>query len=354
MIRKTFAAVSAMLVLFSLLVVSVPADDKKRRVKRPVKAKMAKANPMVSMLPASDVIVTVNGKRFFADALPNVLSANQKLLSEILSKLDAIQIRTGVDLRKFENIVAGVNVAKKEGGKFDIDPVAIAGGTGDSASLIAAAKKSTEGKFREEQIGSRTMYVFSSKDITSKDITDNLKGQKAAGAANKAGVGLAVAAFDASTIVFGHAGRVRETIEAKSTVSPELIDLLGRKPVGVVNFAGKVPGGMSAFLPLGNDELGANIDSIKYLYGRMDVLATQATVSLTARTLQPQQAADLKGTLEGLRDLGKGLLGGSKGADKQLYARLLGNVKVTQVANEIYLDLAIPQTDLDALVAILK
>lgn len=348
MIRKTFAAVSAMLMLFSLAVVSVHADDKKRRVKRPVKAKKAKANPLISMLPASDMIVTVNGKSFFADALPKVLSANQKLLGEILGKLDTTQGKTGVDLRKFENIVAGVNITKKEGGKFDIDPVAIARGTADSASAIAAAKKSTEGKFREEQIGGRTMYIFSSKDIT-----DQLKNQNAA-AANTVAVDMAVAALDANTIVFGHAGRVRETLESKSTVSPELIDLLGRKPVGVVNFAGKVPGGMSTLLPLDNDELGANIDSIKYLYGSMDVLATQATISLTARTLQAQQAADLKGTLEGLKSIGKGLLGGSKGADKQLYARLLGNVKLTQVANEINLDLAIPQTDLDALVAILK
>lgn len=348
MIRKTFAAVSAMLMLFSLAVVSVPAVDKKRPAKRTVKAKKAKANPLVSMLPASDMIVTVNGKRFFADALPKVLSANQKLLGEILGKIDTLQAETGVDARRYENIVAGINIAKKEGGKFDLDPVAMARGAADSASAIAAAKKATEGKFREEQIGSRTMYVFSSKDIA-----DQLKNQNAK-AASTVSVDIAVAALDANTVVFGHAGRVRETLEAKSTVSPELIDLLGRKPAGVVNFAGKVPGGMSTLLPLDNDELGANIDSIKYLYGSMDVLATQATISVTARTLQAQQAADLKGTLQGLRDIGKSLLGGSKSADKQLYARLLGNVKLTQVANEINLDLAIPQTDLDVLVAILK
>ena len=75
---------------------------------------------------------------------------------------------------------------------------------------------------------------------------------------------------------------------------------------------------------------------------------------MTARTLQNAQAKSLHETLEGLQMLGKAFLGGSKAADKQVYSRMIGAAKFSLQANEVTLDLQVPQSDIDILVSSLK
>ena len=348
--RKTFTAATAAILVLSFVLGAFAAVDKKRPVKRGPKAQ---ANPLVALLPASDAVATINGKRFFGEALPKVLSANQKLLGEILGRVDSLESKTGVDLRRFDSFAAGINIIKKESNDFDYDPVVVARGAVDTASLIESAKKSAEGRYREETIAGRTVYVISAAEIAGQ-LKNSNAGTNAVVKDVEIKNDIAVSALDSATVVVGNLNRVRETLEHKTSVNAELASLLTKKAPAVVNFAGNVPGGMSSLLPLDNDELGATIDSIKTIYGSVDVAAGQGIISLTGRTVQAKQAADLKGTLEGLRDLGKGLLGASKNADKKLYARLLSNIRITQAANEISLDLAMPQADIDALVAIFK
>ncbi|MGH9948376.1 MAG: hypothetical protein ACRD6X_14435 [Pyrinomonadaceae bacterium] len=350
MFKRITAAFAASLMVFNMAASSFAGGDVKG-------SSRAQTNQLVSMLPASDVVVVADGKRFFGEALPKVLAANQKVLNDIFAKIDAMQAKTGIDLRKFDSFAAGANIGKAEGNKFNVAPVVIARGTANSATLIDAAKKASEGKSKLETVNGIAMYVVSKKDVIAlakKHSPVSANSAKHEDKIANAVDDLAFSASDPNTIVFGYASRVRETLEGRTKVSGELTGLLVKKPAGVVNFAGKMPGGMSSLLPLDNDELGANIDSINALYGAMDVANGQATISLTAVTAKSQQAADLKGTLEGLKDLGKTVLGLSKNADKKLYAKLLGNVKLTNVSNELNLDLAIPQNDLDALVGILK
>ena len=346
---RIFAAVTASLLVFSFAVSAFAVVDKRRPVKKAVKAQV---NPMVALLPASDAVVTVNGKRFFGEALPKALASNQKLLGEILAKVDSIQTKTGVDLRRFDSLVGGVNIIKKAGNDFDFDPVVVARGTVDSTAVIDGVKKTANARIREESLDGRTIVVISAADVLA-NLNANPGDANATQKQSEFVNDLAITAIDANTIAVGSLVRVRETVARKSTVAPELTELLGKKAPALVNFAAKVPGGMSTLLPLDNDDLGMNLDSIKTVYGNADLTAGQASISITGRTLQPQQAIDLKGTFEGLRDIGKSFLGASKAADKQLYARLLANVRITQVGNELSLDLAIPQSDIDLLVAVL-
>jgi hypothetical protein len=319
-------------------------------------SRTAGSSPLVTMLPASDVVVVGDGKRFFTEA-PKLLAANQKVLGELFGHLDQVQAKTGVDLRKFETFAAGASVTKLEGPGHKIAPVVIARGSVDSAVLIEAAKKAAEGKAKQENVAGRTMYVVSSKDVmelAKKHAPASANSKKVEDKFAHAMDDLAIAAVDSNTVVFGYASRVRETLEAKSKVSDELLSLLAKKPAGIANFAAKVPGGMSSLLPLDNDDLGMMINSVKAVYGAADVANGQAAVSLTAVTEKAEQAEELKGTLEGLKSLGQSVLGVSNGADKKLYARLLSNVKLANVGNELSLDLAIPQGDIDAIVAIIK
>jgi hypothetical protein len=345
--KRAFTIATASLLVLSFVIATFADVDKRRQVKRVAKVQK---NPLVALLPASDAVATINAKRFFNEALPAVLSGNQKLLGEILSKIESVRTKTGVDLRRFNNVAAGINITRKEGGNFDFDPVLVARGSVDSAAAIEGGKQAAGAKYREETVNGKTIYIFSAQDIAASTQSDPNAAVASAYLKNE----VAVAALDSSTVVVGSISRVRETLEKKTSISPELTALLAKKPVALLNFAGNIPGGLSALLPLDNDELGANLDSIKTVYGSGDVIADQAVVSVTGRTQQAKQAVDLKGTFEGLRDLGKGILGGSRAADKQLYARLLGGIRISTAGNEISLDLTIPKNDLDALLAIVS
>jgi hypothetical protein len=130
--------------------------------------------------------------------------------------------------------------------------------------------------------------------------------------------------------------------------------MLEKDPTSVAAFAAKPPTGLKAFIPLDNDELGKNIDSIQYIYGSANLVGDKANIHVTARTLQNAQAAGLHETLEGLQVVGKAILGGAKGADKKVYARLIESAKFSVKANELTFDLTVPQSDIDVLVGLLK
>ncbi len=343
-------ALSCLCVLVLNLAGSAVADSKRKAV--------SQANQLALLLPASDGVVTLDVKRFFSVALPKLLTSNQPMLEKITAKIDEMKAKTGIDVRQFEYIAAGVTAKKITAKEYDIDPVVIARGQISSASLIGAAKLASNGKYREEKVGDKTIYIFSAKDLADQAkhqvpaVKDSDLADKVIGTFSK---DIAVTVIDTATIAFGDVALVRQTADVnRKPVSTDLISLLAKKETSVVNFAGKMPNGMSVFLPLENDELGKNIDSIRYVYGNMDMAAEAMTVNVTARTLQNSQATALHETLEGLQLVGKALLGGSKAPDKQVYTRLLENAKFSAKGNEVMLDLQVPQADIDILVGMLK
>lgn len=316
---------------------------------------VANTAEIVSLLPASDAVAVIDVKRFLNTALPQLLSGNQQMLAEVTKGLDEAKAKTGIDFRQFDVVAAGVTAIRVKEKEFDFDSVLIARGQVKSGALISAAKLASNGKYREEKIGERTIYIFEAKGVADQNLP-NAQG-KTAGMVKKAIGGfskeLAVTAVDADTLAFGSLEKVKETISGSSKVGTDVSSLLNKTTSSVMTFAAKVPEGMSTLLPLENDELGKNVDSIKYFYGTMDVADAVTSLSATARTLHAEQAIGLKDTLEGLQMLGKAFLGNAKGADKKVYARLIENVKFTAKGNDVSMDLVIAQPDIDFLVGLL-
>lgn len=344
--KNRILALSCLCVLVFNLAASAVTDVSTNR--KPVST----ANQLALLLPASDGVVTLDVKRFFSVALPKLLTSNQPMLEKVTAKIDEMKARTGIDIRQFEYLAAGVTAKQVSDKKYDIEPVVIARGQVSSGSLIGAAKLAANGKYREEKAGDKTIYIFSAKEIAAQAkppapaVADKIVG--------KISKDIAVTAIDANTIAFGELALVRQTVGARTPVSNDLLSLLAKKETSIVNFAGKMPNGMSVFLPLENDELGKNINSIRYVYGSMDMIGDALTVNATARTLQNTQATSLLETLEGLQLLGKAFLGSAKGPDKQVYARMIKNAKFSAKANEVMFDLQVPQSDIDILVGTLK
>ena len=321
------------------------------------KSKKRQSNALVAVLPASDGVVTFDVKRFFNDAMPQILSANQPMLAKIIDHLKMIESKSGIDLRKFEQVAAGVTMKNGSGNKLSADPVVIARGSISTDSLLTAAKKAADGKFREEKIGDRKVIIFAAKDearknapTTSGTVSPDIVNSVIDGMPNE----IAMTSLDSTTLVIGSPERVRQTIDRTTTVPVEISSLLSNSETSVCTFAMRVPEKMATLVDLDNDELGNNINSIKYMSGSMDVTAVGASMALMARTAKPEQAKELFDMLQGLQMIGKSFLGGSKKTEHKVIARMLDTAKVTSRGTDVVLNLSVAQADIDILVATIK
>jgi hypothetical protein len=348
--NRIFAAFTGGLLLLDLVGFSLADTGTKE-------TKARQNNELIGLLPASDAVVSLDAKRFFNDALPKLLSANQPVLAEITAKLDEMQQKTGINLRQFEQVAAGFAMKQVSAKEVDFDPVVIARGTIPAGGLVGVAKLASNGTYREQKIGERTVYIFSAKEVAQKN-APKIGNSKISSAIDRTINGLtheiALVSLDGNTLVFGSVARVRQTLISKTHVDLELTNLLSRNPNTVAGFAAKTPAGMSKFFPLENDELGKTLDSIRFLSGWMDFTEGNAVVQMIARTVNADRAQSLLDTLQGLQVVGKAFLGGAKGPDKAVYARMIDNVKFARTGSEVTLDLAVPQSDIDILIGGIK
>ncbi len=312
---------------------------------------------LAALLPASDGAVIVNMKRVLSEALPQVLSSNQTMLNKVLGEFDKIKNETGLDLRQFEQIAVGVSSKKGSGKQVSFEPVVLARGTFKADALLALSKIAAKGKYREEKIGGRTAYIFSAKQVVAeaKSKTANQRVSLPDTAIDKVFSGLtgeiAAAAYDENTLAIGSTSRVREALDTKTRIAADVLDLVNLKPNALMSFALKVPNGLSQFVDMDNDEIGKNLNAIRQIYGAVDVGGGNVSVSVAAKTLEAAQAKSLQETLEGLQMIGKAFLGGSKGADKKVYGRMIDGAIIKQVGNEVTLDLTVAQSDIDILLS---
>jgi hypothetical protein len=338
------------LAIFAVIVFSfsVSAIAQKVTPAAPKSIKLAK------MLPESDVVVTVDVKRLFAEALPQMLLGNPSMLSEINGHADEIRARTGIDLRQFDQVAIGATIKKISEKEVDVVPVVLAQGKYTPASLLSAVKLASNNEYREENIGGKTIYIFTTKGPVEKALpaTGNSMIGRLIGRATKGIFAneIAVGPLDAETMVFGPVERVRQAIDGKTPVRPAVLGLPGLQHGGVASFGAKLPVGVSALLGFDNDELGTNINSVRYLSGWMDLSDGRTVLRVTAKTTQAAEAADFLETILSLQDVGKALLSRSKDSDRQVYSRMIENAKFSRVANEITLDLQVPQSDINILI----
>lgn len=348
--KKRFLALFTAGVLLSNLSGIALADTKRSKQRRDT-------GNLVSLLPASDAVAVMDVKRFFGDALPRILASNQPILGEITAKLDEIQSKSGLDLRKFDQIAIGLKMNQVSAKEIDFDPVAIVRGDVSAGALVSVAKLASDGTYREEKVGERTIYIFTPKKVAAKTVA-KAGNPGIAGAIERTmsvpSKELALTAYDSSTLVVGTPARVRETLAAKTFVAAEILSLLPVTVSPILSFAARTPTGMTNYLPLANDELGKNLNSIRYVAGSMDVAEGSASLHVMARTLKAEQAQGLLDTIQGLQLIGKAFLGGSKKPEQKIYARLIENARIARTGNDVTLDLSVPQSDIDALVGSIR
>lgn len=343
--QKIFALLILLTMVVSLVVVGLA--DVKRKKPAP------KTDELVALLPESDMAMAIDGKRMFAEAIPQILSSNQPMLADINVAIDEAKSRTGIDLRQFDRIAVGVKAVEKAPKSYDFEPLVLARGPVSAESAIAVAKAVSNGKYREEKIGGRSVYVFSPAEMISKG-KGKTSGTVFSGVIDVFLGGLsgemAVTGLDSDTLAVGSLKQMSALFEAKSKISADLLETVSKKSDAVMSFGARMPKGLSQVISLDNDELGKNLDAVRSLSGSMDVVAGSASVSIAAKTADAVSAKGIKDTLDGLQAFGKAMLGSSKRADQQVYARMIEGAKISLAGNEVTLDLKIAQADLDVII----
>ncbi len=307
------------------------------------------------LLPESDGVATLDSRRLLNQALPQILSANQPMLNKVNGTINKIKDETGLDMRQFSEVAVGIKSKQVSEKEIEMEPVVLARGTITSKALIAVARLASNGSYTTEKVGDRTIYIFSPQEIIEKNKPKDKKGNSMFDKAldkmfKQLSREVALTAYDSNTIAFGSVSRVKQTISNSPRISNDVLSLLSRSPNAIANVGMNLPKGMSQYVGLDNDEIGTNLDSIRQMQGSMNVNGDTTSLSLMARTQQPTQAEGLEETLLGLQLVGKGLLGGMKGADKKVYARMVKNMEISRQSNEVSLNLNVPQADIDVII----
>lgn len=305
---------------------------------------------LVDLLPASNAVVSIDVQKGLNDALPKLLVGNPQIKAEVDQGLAEISSKIGADALNFSDVVVGVGVQGVAGPAAPkVLPVFIARGDVSAAQVVAKATAASKTPCTERGVSGKTIYVCQM-EVSVK--------QKAKGASVSSATKIlketAFVALDANTVAFGAVSRVLDTVEHRSVVNPAIKGLLKDSPTTVAAFAMENVNGLEKLVPLENDDVGNALKNLRYMAGSADSVADGFVFSGLFRSADAASSKELGSLLSGLQAIGKAFLGNSNRADQKLYGRLINNVKIAQADNDVTLSIAIPQADVNALMAEVK
>ena len=287
------------------------------------------ATDIFVFVPKSDAIVVVDVKRLLNETLPNVFAGDTTKLAQINSEIDKFKVQTGIDARTFNRVVIASRYTYPSPNVTKLEPVAIATGSFNPASVVSSARTAANGSAREEKYGGTTITI----------ITMNQQ-VKMFGLWNMNVRELAIAPLNADTVTVGTPATVRAVINAGKTSQRESADLVAlatREPQSVMGFGANVPGALWANLNLGTDAIAQDASSIRQAYGSIGTTTTDVSLTIVARTETATAAKNLGDTVTGLKQLAGFAILQMTGQKKALAESALSNLKITVRANELEL-----------------
>jgi hypothetical protein len=317
--------------------------------------------PLITSLPASDAVASFDAQKFLGTALPELLGADSPQMAKINAHLDLIKTKTGLDLRQFESVAVGIKYKQISPTEVDFEPVIVTNGKFNAGAMIALVKIAANGKYREEKFAGKSVYVLQLDQLLAE-----AHAQMPAGTAAAKSSGIeklvekllrtfsgefAIGALNEKTLAMGSVARVQAAFSASTPLSADLKTMAASKPGAILSFAGNMPTGMSKMFGLDNEVLAATLDSMKQVYGHLDMNAGNASLMLAAKTANADQAAELEDTLNGLKSLGQAFIGMLKASppERDMYQRMIDSARITRAGLQVQIDLAIPQSDLSIL-----
>ena len=304
----------------------------------------------LTLLPASDAIVTADVKRVINEALPRAFSSDQAKLAQVNADIDRFRTRTGVDLRSIDKMALGARfheVTTEASKPTKIETVAIARGTFNADVIVAAGRLAAKDKYRTEKYAGKNIYIFTLNEQ-----------MKLFGLFNMRLSDVAVSVLDTRTLAMGQLSRVREAIDAsagRGRVSTELVQLATRNPGAIIGFGSNVPPAAMreiGVLGLDGDEISKNIASIRQVYGSIGMTTSGFDMQAVARTDNEQAAKSLNDTINAAKEFVAPLVSQflRNEAKAKLVRNTLDSLKVATAGNELQIRLEVAQSDLSTLV----
>lgn len=326
---------------------------------------------LMSALPASEMVMTIDMRRIMDEALPRMLINAPLAQARMNAELAKVQKQTGFDLRSIDRIVMGLGDFNLNAGESRSTMpgklIAIATGSFNAPVLIAAARLAAGGKYREEQYAQSTLYTF---DLS-----------KAAPAGTFPPVPapeISLASLDAHTLIIGLPMSVRATIDLHNghglrDANANLISMASNNPGALIGVGADVTSFLKRpamatksikkleLTPL--DKLGSTeeanassgeatspvneitkaLEAVRQVFFSVGMAATNFNVQVVARTEQNAQAQELVSMLEAARSF-------AQSSRDPKVRKMLDAVKVFSQNNEIQVSAEFAQTDVASLV----
>ena len=322
--RKLFG-----IIMIVALVAATTAAICAQQAKSARSAARSTATDIFAFVPKSDGVVVVDVNRLLNETLPSVFAGDTAKLAQINSEIDKFKTQTGIDARKFTRVVVASRYTYPSPNVTKLEPVAVATGSFNSASVISSARAAAKGTSREERYGGATITIIT--------INDQVK---VFGLWNMSVRDLAIAPLNANTVAVGTPATVRAAIAAGKTPqreSTDLVTLATRDPQAVMGFGANVPASLWTNLNLGTDAIAQDASSIRQAYGSVGTTTTDVSVTIVARTETPAAAKNLGDTVTGLKQLAGFAILQMTGQKKALAESALSNLKINVRANELEL-----------------
>lgn len=299
------------------------------------------APTLMSSLPQSDAVAQVKVKQLLSEAMPRIFASNPAKLSEVNASIDRFKEKTGLDPRMFNQVALGVRFTYPSEGVTKVQTVALADGTFSAAGMVAAGRIASNGKYREEKYGDKTIYIFTlDENIKLLGLFDVRIGE------------LAATPLDTNTLALGDPAGVRSVIDAarsRKRANAELIALASKDPNAVIGFGSNVNEQLIANLDIGNAPIAADLRTLRQVYGSVATTETDLQLFLAARAVNAEAAKNLSNTLEGLTQFGAFFVGRLSGAKGVLAKSALANLKIVSAANELQIRTSVAQAEVGPL-----
>lgn len=319
--------------IVTLLALTIGISAQTRRA-----ATRTAAPTLLTALPASDAVAFVKVRQVLDDAMPKLLAGNPTKLSEANAHIEQFKTRTGIDPRSFEEAALGIRYNYPAEGITKFKTIGVARGTFSAAALTAAGRMAADGKYREERVGDKQIYIFSlDQQIKLLGMFDIHLGE------------LAVSPIEANLLAIGDPEGVREFISqrrARRNVNSELIALASRDPNAIFGFGGNISPELRKTLSITNDAIARDLTAVRQVYGSVGLSEKDLNVMLAARTVDEFAARNLAGTVEGLKLLGGVFVNRLPAAKAALARNALSTMTITNQGNELLIRTSVAQTSL--------
>jgi hypothetical protein len=297
---------------------------------------------LLASLPASDALALVDVHRLLSEAVPKIFAGDAAKLAEVNSDIDQFKTKTGLNPRSFDQVAVGMRYTYPSPGITKINTVALARGTFDVSSFVAAGKLAANGKYHEERYQAHTIYIFGLDQPI-----------KLFGLMTMRVRELAVCPLSNNVLAIGDPAGLRNVIDAgrvRGGANAELIALATRDRNAMIGFSSNFSPKLIESLKLNNEEMAKEVAAIKQVYGTAVLSEKNVELFIAARITDSDSAKNLGQVLQFFTQLAAFRVNNMKDARGPLARAALNNLKITTQGNELQIRTAVVQADIAPLI----